>query len=263
MHYRNFLLALLAGLLSGISDGAEPTVSLGRIPDSGLQPQIATGSKGDVHLIYFTGDPKSGDILYRKKLNGEVAQWSQPLRVNSQPKSAVAIGTIRGPHLALGKSDQIHVVWNGSSAAEPKGIGNPAIPEDSPHHFSAPLLYTHMNQEGDGFEEQRNLMTHTYALDGGGSIAADKSGNVYAVWHANTTLSDGSKEADRAVWVAKGKKYERFRLDSESVDRQELIRKVMGPSGNLRAPTLRLGKKLVVGFHPEMYQELFGGTAKR
>lgn len=70
-------------------------------------------------------------------------------------------------------------------------------------------------------------------------------------------------EEVREVWVAKGKKYERFRLDSESVDRQELIRKVMGPSGNLRAPTLRLGKKLVVGFHPEMYQELFGGTAKR
>ena len=66
----------------------------------------------------------------------------------------------------------------------------------------------------------------------------------------------------REVWVAKGKKFERIRLDSRSVDREELIRKVMGPSGNLRAPTLRMGKKLVVGFHPEMYGELFAKVAK-
>ncbi len=72
--------------------------------------------------------------------------------------------------------------------------------------------------------------------------------------------SDVEKLLDEVneVWVAKGKKFERVRLNSKSVDRQNLIKKVMGPSGNLRAPALRTGKKLIVGFHPEMYQELFG-----
>lgn len=180
-----------------------PSVRCVRVPGNGLQPQVATGENGMVHLVYFLGDPAAGDVIYRFQQPSDGGGWSEPIRVNSQIGSSVALGTIRGPHLALGKSDQVHVAWNGSNAAKPKGIGNPAIPEDSPHHFSAPMLYTHMEKDGDGFEEQRNLMTHTYALDGGGSVAANKSGNVYVVWHANSTQSAGSKEADRAVWVAK------------------------------------------------------------
>ena len=38
---------------------------------------------------------------------------------------------------------------------------------------------------GSSFEPQRNLMGQTYALDGGGSVAADKNGNVYVVWRDN------------------------------------------------------------------------------
>jgi hypothetical protein len=39
---------------------------------------------------------------------------------------------------------------------------------------------------------------------------------------------------------------------------EEALRKLLvGPSGNLRAPTLRLGKTLVVGFNREMYEEVF------
>ena len=33
---------------------------------------------------------------------------------------------------------------------------------------------------------------------------------------------------------------------------------VIGPTGNLRAPTARIGKTLVVGFNEEMYRELLG-----
>ncbi len=29
----------------------------------------------------------------------------------------------------------------------------------------------------------------------------------------------------------------------------------MGPSGNLRAPTFRLGNHYLVGFNPEMYEQ--------
>ncbi|MEZ6006130.1 MAG: ArsC family (seleno)protein, partial [Planctomycetota bacterium] len=33
---------------------------------------------------------------------------------------------------------------------------------------------------------------------------------------------------------------------------------MLGPSGNLRAPTIRKGKTLIVGFHEELYEEIFG-----
>lgn len=33
---------------------------------------------------------------------------------------------------------------------------------------------------------------------------------------------------------------------------------MLGPSGNLRAPTLLVGDTVVVGFHPDVYAEMFG-----
>ena len=39
---------------------------------------------------------------------------------------------------------------------------------------------------------------------------------------------------------------------------EELAKLVIGPTGNLRAPTLIQGKTIVVGFHPEAYEQLFG-----
>ncbi len=37
----------------------------------------------------------------------------------------------------------------------------------------------------------------------------------------------------------------------------DILKVIMGPSGNLRAPSLVVGNKLVVGFHQEMYTALF------
>lgn len=56
------------------------------------------------------------------------------------------------------------------------------------------------------------------------------------------------------VYVAVGRNVEEF--DPATVDRDLLLKKVMGPSGNLRAPTLRQGRVMYVGFHPEMYASL-------
>ncbi len=38
----------------------------------------------------------------------------------------------------------------------------------------------------------------------------------------------------------------------------ELKKVLLGPTGNLRAPTLRKGKTLIVGFDQNTYEELFG-----
>lgn len=62
------------------------------------------------------------------------------------------------------------------------------------------------------------------------------------------------KEA-KDISVAKGKK---FILFSQVADNKEaVLKQVMGPSGNLRAPTLRVKDHFVVGFNPELYEKTF------
>jgi hypothetical protein len=69
------------------------------------------------------------------------------------------------------------------------------------------MLYTRLNHSGKDFEPQRNLMHHSFGLDGGGSLAADKAGNVYVTWHGIGESEASGKgaegEARRRVWLAK------------------------------------------------------------
>jgi len=58
------------------------------------------------------------------------------------------------------------------------------------------------------------------------------------------------------VYVAAGKKIIEFA--PATADKEVMIKKITGPSGNLRAPTLRLGRIFYIGFHPEMYEKITG-----
>ena len=57
------------------------------------------------------------------------------------------------------------------------------------------------------------------------------------------------------LWVAKGKKVIYLNVKKDKPGDAELARLLMGPSGNLRAPTIRRGKKLFVGFSEAAYEE--------
>jgi hypothetical protein len=61
-----------------------------------------------------------------------------------------------------------------------------------------------MDDSGSRFDSERNLMTATMNLDGGGSVAADVKGNVYAVWHAHSMTAE-KDELHRAVYVARSR----------------------------------------------------------
>jgi hypothetical protein len=164
---------------------AIPTeVTVMRTPDRGIQPQVAVDRQGVLHLIYLKGDPGAGDIYYVRKAPG-AREFSKPIRVNSAPGSAIAVGSVRGPHLAVGKGGRVHVAWMG---AQPSG----------PHKVT-PMLYTRLNDAGTDFEPQRNVMQFAAGLDGGASVAADNFGNVYVVWHANP---ENNGEGRRRVWMA-------------------------------------------------------------
>jgi hypothetical protein len=169
-------------------DEPHKAVTLVKVPDHGIQPQVAVDAKGIVHLLYYKGDPAAGDLFYARSEDG--THFKHALRVNSQPGSAIAIGNIRGGHLALGKNCRVHVAWNGSQKAAPKAPGD-----------AHPMLYARLDDAGNGFEPQRNLIQSTGAvLDGGGSVAADRAGNVYVFWHSPGPDKRG--EQNRRVWVA-------------------------------------------------------------
>jgi len=157
-----------------------------RLPDRGVQPHALVDTEGTLHVIYLGDEPANGNVYYVHQAPGE-QRFSKPVRVNSQPGSAIAVGSIRGAHLALGKANRVHVAWNGSGTAEPKGQGV---------KYGSPMLYTRLADDGT-FERQRNVIGKAYGLDGGGSVAADLEGNVYVAWHAG----DGTGEQNRRVWI--------------------------------------------------------------
>lgn len=64
------------------------------------------------------------------------------------------------------------------------------------------------------------------------------------------------KEADE-IYVAKGKNVAHFDLKKDKPDLETILAHMLGPTGNLRAPTLRKGRTLMVGFNKETYEKLF------
>jgi len=60
------------------------------------------------------------------------------------------------------------------------------------------------------------------------------------------------------LYVAKGKKVEHLDLRQGRPDKATLERLMLGPTGNLRAPTFKAGRTLVIGFDEATYRKLFG-----
>ncbi len=70
--------------------------------------------------------------------------------------------------------------------------------------------------------------------------------------------SEALKMAEKAdeIYSLKGKKIVRLDLKRAKADDDEIAALMIGPTGNLRAPTWRKGKTIVVGFNEETYIEL-------
>ena len=58
------------------------------------------------------------------------------------------------------------------------------------------------------------------------------------------------------VIVVKGKKVSEFKPAGKAG--ADVVAAMLGPTGNLRAPTLRRGKTVLVGFNEEVFSDLLG-----
>ena len=59
------------------------------------------------------------------------------------------------------------------------------------------------------------------------------------------------------IYVAKGKRVSHVDLRKENPGNDALLSLLLGPTGNLRAPTLRVGRTLLVGFDEAIYEKMF------
>lgn len=59
--------------------------------------------------------------------------------------------------------------------------------------------------------------------------------------------------AAQEIIVAKGKK--RLVFDPRRDSRETILKETLGRSGTLRAPTLRIGDRLLVGYNDELYAQ--------
>ena len=145
-----------------------------RVPEGGSLPQAVVDDTGMVHLVYFQGEAREGDLMYVTR-TPSTATWSEPVRVNSEQGSVTGIGPIDGGHLALGKDNRLHVTWFRLNTVD--------------------FFYTRTNEEGPGFEPQFGVGGGFYA-EAAPSLAADTAGNVFMFWHEGL-----GEDAGRAVYI--------------------------------------------------------------
>ncbi len=91
---------------------------------------------------------------------------------------------------------------------------------------------------------------------------ADQDFNIKSETNANAKLgADKAREliasASRIV-IMKGKKITEFDLKKNPPQEDELLPLMLGTTGNLRSPTIKRGKTLLVGFNGDKYQEILG-----
>ncbi len=178
MNFRAVALAC-ASLLPLFSCGGGPVelseaITLLRLPEGGRLPRAVVDDHGTVHVVYFQGEPRAGDLLYVSRAPG-ASDWTEPRYVNSESGTVVGIGPIDGGQIALGKDGRLHVVWFKLGRTE--------------------FLYTRTDEAGNGFEPQFAIASGE-GVEAGPSIAADREGNLYVFWHTGEP-----PDAERSVFM--------------------------------------------------------------
>jgi hypothetical protein len=169
--------------------GADERVRSVKLPAGAIQPEVQLSARGEIELLWFQGDPAAGDLFVASSRDGG-ATLEATRRVNGERSRALALGTVRGARLAVGRDDSLQVVWMGAAKAEPRAPAG-----------ATPLLHARAGDGREPFSSPRSVISAAVGLDGGFDVAADGRGAVAVVWHAPARHEEG--EEARRVWVAR------------------------------------------------------------
>jgi hypothetical protein len=186
MTKRHAFLWLITLVLCSSHVHGETKVTPKPFPFEGRHARATTDAGGNVHLIF----KRDGNVYYTRKQAHETS-FSNPMRVNSIDNCAAVAD------IAVGSNGRVHVLYHGNIFYVRDNIqseNRKLKPQDIRYTF-----YSRMNDQGDGFEDQRNVSGQVWGFDGGCSLAADLEGNLY-LFFAGTTGS--MKEQDRRVYLA-------------------------------------------------------------
>lgn len=60
----------------------------------------------------------------------------------------------------------------------------------------------------------------------------------------------------KEIYACKGSKLTELNMAKDKPDEKEILEALLGPTGNLRAPTMKFGDKLLVGFNEELFKSI-------
>ncbi|MBX9724532.1 MAG: hypothetical protein K2X81_24205 [Candidatus Obscuribacterales bacterium] len=66
----------------------------------------------------------------------------------------------------------------------------------------------------------------------------------------------------KEIYSMKGNKLIHIDMCENAPSEKELLEAMLGPTGNLRAPSIKLDDTLIIGFNEETFSKLFSSSAK-
>lgn len=185
------------GALSAQEKAKAAPAKVMRVPDGGKDPQAVVAADGTVHLVFWKGDEKGGDLFYAMRA-ADAAEFGKAVRVNAEAGAVGATEGARGAQIAV-SNKFVHVVWNGGQKAK---LRAPA-PSGMAAAETSPVLYARADRSGSAFEAEKMVSTASYGIDGGPAVTADADGAVCVVWHGWAKDAKEPDEATRRVFVAR------------------------------------------------------------
>ena len=158
-----------------IVDNAE--VYLRRSPDGGatwsaimnlsanagasMQPAIAVGSNGSVHVAWEDTAPGDKEIYYRRSTDyGDT--WDPAKRIS------LTGGSSEDPSMAVDSQGTVHIAWY----------------DDTPGNWD--IYYARSTDGGDSWSRARRI-SWTLGRSMNPTVAVDPGSNIHIVWHDNTS----------------------------------------------------------------------------
>ncbi len=92
-------------------------------------------------------------------------------------------------------------------------------------------------------------------------IAVDETVSASKKLGRETAL-EMARRAKRLI-AAKGKKVTAVKVTSKSPSDDDLAALMLGPTGNMRAPTMRVGQTLLVGYNDQVFADELGALGEK